>query len=113
LQAWPPELRRSVDARFRRFRAKQAAARFTASPNHDAGTSRQSHKFRFVQSRRPSEVGEQTLKRIVEATGGITAGIFSLMTMLAIAAIKSGEERIAPGDVADRRNVQSLLGEPV
>lgn len=69
--------------------------------------------LRMLPLRRPSEIGERTLKRIVEATGGITAGIFSLMTMLAIAAIESGEERIAPGDIADRRNVQSLLGEPV
>lgn len=50
LQAWPPELRRSVDARFRRFRATQAAARFTASRMHDAGKNRQSHKLRFAQS---------------------------------------------------------------
>lgn len=46
-------------------------------------------------------------------TGGITAGIFSLMTRLAMAAIKSGEERIASAEVEDKRAVTALLGEPV
>lgn len=53
------------------------------------------------------------LKRLIEVTGGITAGVFSLMGILAIAAIESGEERIMPVDVADKRNVLALLGEPV
>lgn len=68
---------------------------------------------RSLPLRRPSEIGGQMLKRLVEVTGGITAGIFSLVTMLAIAAIESGEERILAGDVADKRRVLSLLGEPV
>ena len=68
---------------------------------------------RSLPLRRPSEIGGQMLKRLVEVTDGITAGIFSLVTMLAIAAIESGEERILAGDVADKRRVLSLLGEPV
>ncbi len=68
---------------------------------------------RTLPLRRPSEFGERMLKRLIEVTGGITAGVFSLMGMLAIAAIESGEERIMPGDVTDKRNVLALLGEPV
>lgn len=68
---------------------------------------------RILPLRRPSEISEPMLKRLVEVTGGITAGVFSLMSMLAIAAIESGEERIMAGDVADKRNILALLGEPV
>jgi len=68
---------------------------------------------RTLPLRRPSEIGERTLKRLVEVTGGITAGVFSLMTMLAIAAIQSGEERIVAADVEDKRSILALLGEPV
>jgi type II secretory pathway predicted ATPase ExeA len=68
---------------------------------------------RSLPLRRPSEIGETMLKRLVETTGGITAGIFSLMGMLAIAAVESGEERIVSRDVADKRNILALLGEPV
>lgn len=68
---------------------------------------------RTLPLRQPSEIGERMLKRLVEVTGGITAGVFSLMGMLAIAAIGSGEERIVAGDVADKRHVLALLGEPV
>lgn len=53
------------------------------------------------------------LNRLIEVTGGITAGVFSLMGGLAIAAIESGEERIMPGDVTDKRDVLAILGEPV
>ncbi|WP_258045728.1 TniQ family protein [Mesorhizobium sp. NBSH29] len=50
------------------------------------------------------------LKRLVEVTGGISAHVFSLMGMLAIAAIESGEERILATDVADTRNVLASPG---
>jgi type II secretory pathway predicted ATPase ExeA len=68
---------------------------------------------RTLPLRRPSEIGERMLKRLLEATGGITSAVFSLMGKLAVAAIESGEERILAGDVADKRNVLALLGEPV
>jgi len=68
---------------------------------------------RTLPLRRPSEIGAPMLKRLIEVTGGITAGVFSLMGRLAIAAIESGEERILTRDVADKRNVLALLGEPV
>ena len=68
---------------------------------------------RTLPLRRPSEIGAPMLKRLIEVTGGITAGVFSLMGRLAIAAIESGEERIVARDVADRRNDLALLGEPV
>jgi len=68
---------------------------------------------RTLPLRRPSEIGDRMLKRLVEVTGGISAHVFSLMGMLAIAAIESGEERILATDVADTRNVLALLGEPV
>jgi type II secretory pathway predicted ATPase ExeA len=68
---------------------------------------------RTLPLRRPSEIGDRMLKRLVEVTGGISAHVFSLMGMLAIAAIESGEERIVATDVADTRNVLALLGEPV
>jgi type II secretory pathway predicted ATPase ExeA len=68
---------------------------------------------RSLPLRQSSEFTDAALKRLIEATGGITAGIFALVSTLAIAAIESGEERITPGSVADRRNVLALLGEPV
>ncbi len=68
---------------------------------------------RTLPLRRESEIGERMLKRLIETTGGVTSAVFSLMTMLAIAAIKNGEERILPSDVADKRNLLALLGEPV
>ncbi len=69
--------------------------------------------LRTLPLRRPSEISDRALKRIVEATGGITAGIFSLMTKLAIAALESGEERILSSSVEDPRVLLPLLGEPV
>jgi hypothetical protein len=68
---------------------------------------------RTLPLRRPTEIADATLKRLIEVTGGITAAVFSLMGGLAIAAIESGEERITLGAVADKRNVLALLGEPV
>lgn len=64
---------------------------------------------RTLPLRRPSEFGERTLKRLIEVTGGNIANVFSLMGILAITAIESGEERIMP----DKRSVLALLGEPV
>jgi type II secretory pathway predicted ATPase ExeA len=69
--------------------------------------------MRTLPLRRPSEVGERALKRILEATGGITATVFSLVTTLAIAAIESGEERINASEIEDARALTALLGEPV
>ena len=69
--------------------------------------------LRTLPLRRPSEISDRALKCIVEATGGITAGIFSLMTKLAIAALESGEERILSSSVEDPRVLLPLLGEPV
>ena len=40
--------------------------------------------------RRESQFDEKTLSRILSVTGGITSGIFSVMSQLAIAAIESG-----------------------
>ena len=68
---------------------------------------------RTLPLRRESEIGERALKRILEATGGVTAAIFSLMTRLAVAAVVSGEERIMGCDVEDAKATLSLLGEAV
>lgn len=69
--------------------------------------------LRTLPLRRPSEIADTTLKRLIEVTGGITASLFSLMGMLAIAAIESGEERITLGAGGDKRNMLALLGETV
>jgi len=68
---------------------------------------------RTLPLRRESEIGERALKRILEATGGVTAAIFSLMTRLAVAAVVSGEERILAADFEDAKATFSLLGEAV
>jgi hypothetical protein len=68
---------------------------------------------RTLPLRLPSEITDATLKRLVEVTGGITVAIFSLIGMLAIAAIENGEERITLGAVVDKHNMQALLGEAV
>ena len=59
--------------------------------------------FRALPLRSPSELGEGALRRIVEATGGITAAIFRLITDLAVEAIGSGAERITPPAILNRR----------
>jgi hypothetical protein len=68
---------------------------------------------RTLPLRRESEIGERALKRILEATGGVTAAIFSLMTRLAVAAVVSGEERIMGTDFEDAKATSQLLGEVV
>ena len=42
--------------------------------------------------RRESQIDEKALTRMIKVTGGITSGIFSILSQLAIAAIESGEE---------------------
>jgi len=68
---------------------------------------------RTLPLRRESQIDERMLTRIPSVTGGITAGIFPVMSQLAIAAIESGEERIMPGDVSSTGKLQAVLGEPV
>ena len=68
---------------------------------------------RTLPLRRESEIGERALKRILEATSGVTAAIFSLMTRLAVAAVVSGEERILAADFEDAKATFSILGEAV
>lgn len=63
--------------------------------------------------RRESQIDEKMLTWILSVTGGITSGIFSMMSQLAIAAIESGEERIMPGDFSSTGKLQTVLGEPV
>ena len=50
--------------------------------------------LRNMPLRHPSVLTPNALRRILQITDGITAGIFRLLTDLAIAAIESGEERI-------------------
>jgi hypothetical protein len=69
--------------------------------------------LRTLPLRRESECGDRALKRILDLTGGITSGIFQLMTNLAIAAIESGEERVASGELEDSRVAGAMLGEAV
>ena len=59
--------------------------------------------LRTLPLREPTELGESALKRIVEASGGVTSAIFRLTTDLAIEAIKSGAERITAADIFERR----------
>lgn len=63
--------------------------------------------------RRESQIDEKALSRIIRVTGGITSGIFSIMSQLAIAAIESGEERIVSRDVLGGDRLRAVLGEPV
>lgn len=69
--------------------------------------------IRSLPLRRESEIDEKALVRIIKVTGGITSGIFSIMSQLAIAAIESGEERIVSRDVLGGDRLQAVLGEPV
>lgn len=68
---------------------------------------------RSLPLRRESDIDEKALARIVKVTGGITSGIFSIMSQLAIAAIESGEERILSSDILGGDRLQAALGEPV
>ena len=68
---------------------------------------------RSLPLRRESVIDAKMLTRVLSVTGGITSGIFSIMSQLAIAAIESGEERIVPTDVSDAGSLRAVLGEPV
>ena len=68
---------------------------------------------RSLPLRRESVIDAKMLTRVLSVTGGITSGIFSIMSQLAIAAIESGEERIVPTDVSDAGSLRVVLGEPV
>ncbi|WP_339755048.1 TniB family NTP-binding protein [uncultured Marinobacter sp.] len=68
---------------------------------------------RSLPLRRESEIDEKALTRILKVTDGITSGIFSIMSQLAIAAIESGEERILSRDVLSGDSLRVVLGEPV
>ena len=98
--------RRSAGAALRGDRASSMAKR---SGFRGADGSLQ----RTLPLRRESEIGERALRRIIEATGGVTAAIFSLMTRLAVAAVLSGEERIMGSEVEDAKAALALLGEAV
>lgn len=68
---------------------------------------------RSLPLRRESQIDEKALLRMIKVTGGITSGIFSIMSQLAITAIGSGEERILSRDVLSGDRLQAVLGEPV
>lgn len=68
---------------------------------------------RTLPLRRQSQIDGHALARIIKVTGGITSGIFSILSQLAIAAIESGEERILSRDILGGDRLQAVLGEPV
>lgn len=68
---------------------------------------------RTLPLRRESQIEQKALSRIIRVTGGITSGLFSIMSQLAIAAIESGEERILSRDILGGDRLQTVLGEPV
>ncbi|MFG6532066.1 MULTISPECIES: TniB family NTP-binding protein [unclassified Sulfitobacter] len=68
---------------------------------------------RTLPLRRQSQIDEKALMRMIKVTGGITSGIFSILSQLAIAAIASGEERIFSRDILGGDRLQAVLGEPV
>jgi len=68
---------------------------------------------RTLPLRRQSEIDGHALTRMIKVTGGITSGIFSILSQLAIAAIESGEERILARDILGGDRLQAVLGEPV
>jgi type II secretory pathway predicted ATPase ExeA len=68
---------------------------------------------RTLPLRRQSQIDEKALTRMIKVTGGITSGIFSILSQLATAAIESGEERILSRDILGGDRLQAVLGEPV
>jgi type II secretory pathway predicted ATPase ExeA len=69
--------------------------------------------MRSLPLRRESEIDEKALSRMIKVTSGITSGVFSIMSQLAIAAIESGEERILSREILGGDRLQAVLGEPV
>lgn len=100
---------RTDDQLVRRFEA------FALPPWREGGdfTGLISTLMRSLPLRRESQIDEKTLSRIIGVTGGITSGMFSIMSQLAIAAIESGEERIVSRDVLGGDKLKAVLGEPV
>ncbi|MGL4241259.1 MAG: TniB family NTP-binding protein [Beijerinckiaceae bacterium] len=68
---------------------------------------------RSLPLRRPSQFTALALRRLVEMTGGVTARVFSVLTELAVEAIRSGAERIEMDPIEDKAQLTALLGEPV
>lgn len=56
----------------------------------------------------PSELTDGALKRIVEASGGVTSAIFRLLTDLAIEAINNGAERVTAQAILNHRALQPI-----
>jgi type II secretory pathway predicted ATPase ExeA len=100
---------RTDDQLVRRFEA------FGLPPWQDGAdfTGLMSTLMRSLPLRRESEIDEKALSRMIKVTGGITSGIFSIMSQLAISAIESGEERILSRDILGGDRLQAVLGEPV
>lgn len=100
---------RTDDQLVRRFEA------FALPPWQDGVdfTGLMSTLMRSLPLRRESEIDEKALSRMIKVTGGITSGIFFIMSQLAIAAIESGEERILSRDILGGDRLQAVLGEPV
>jgi Bacterial TniB protein len=69
--------------------------------------------IRSLPRRRESVFCGLALQRLVEATGGVTAALFAVVTRLAVAAITSGEKRIDGATVEGRRAAAPPIGEPV
>ena len=53
--------------------------------------------------RKPSELTDSAIKRLVEVNGGITDAIFKMVRSLATEAILTGAERITPAAILDHR----------
>jgi hypothetical protein len=55
--------------------------------------------LRTLPLRKPSQLGLKTFDQVLAQADGITANIFTLMTALAVAAIRSGQEEITAADL--------------
>jgi len=55
--------------------------------------------LRTLPLRRPSRLGTKGFDQVLVRADGITANIFTLMTTLAVAAIRSGQEEITAADI--------------
>ena len=55
--------------------------------------------LRILPLRRPSRLGTKGFDQVLVRADGITANIFTLMTTLAVAAIRSGQEEITAADI--------------
>jgi hypothetical protein len=94
------------------------AAAAADAVEHDGGRLRQLHGLlntllRSLPLQKPSTLGSKAFDQMLARADGITSNIFTLLTELVVAAIRSGREQITAADIRQSDVLASPLGAAV